>query len=903
MSDTIERNSQNQRMAWESIDVPKVLEEFGTSKEGLSQGEAKERLDQYGENKLPEAKKKSPFMVFLAQFHNALIYVLLVAALITGILQHWVDMGVILGVVIINSVIGFIQEGKAEKALDSIRKMMSSGATVVRDGKKKDMDATLLVPGDIVYVKPGDKIPADLRIIDSASLRVEEASLTGEAEEVMKFIEPVEEDAELGDRTSMAYMGTTVRNGSGMGVVVATALDTELGKINTMISTTQDIETPLIQKINQFGKGISVVIIVVSILVFLYGYFLRDIPWAEIFTTVIGIAVAAIPEGLPAIMTITLAIGVQKMARRNAIVRRLPSVETLGAVTVICSDKTGTLTKNEMTAVSVFTAKSVYRVEGSGYSPEGEILCQQGCDNQWSDFALNRMLESAWLCNDSEINKLDNGEWELTGAPTEGALKVLAMKGDVNKRQWMPDRVYSIPFDSNYKYMATENFIDGEYYVFVNGAPERVMELCQKQMREDQEEPLDHSFWEGKIGEGASQGQRMLGAAYIPLKAKKTHLTHEDLQGQLIFLGVFGLIDPPREEAIEAVRQCREAGIDVKMITGDHALTAMSIGKELGIGDGEVSLVGSQLEDMSDEQLREEVKTCHIFARTSPEHKLRIVKAIQENGGICAMTGDGVNDAPALKRANMGIAMGIKGTEVSKDSSDMVLVDDNFASIVHAVEEGRTIYANIRKTLLFILPTNGAEAVGIMLAIFLGFSMPITAPQILWINMITAVTLALSLAFEPMEKITMKRPPRDAKEPIISKYFAFRIFVVSIVAGIFTLLSFLYWKEQGADLEYARTVAVNTLVLCELFYLLNCRQIIQPALTKEFFGNRIVFYVILILIFFQLVFTYLPVMNFLFMSVPLDIMGWSLPLLSGLLIFAMVEIEKAIVRKLGFVKE
>jgi magnesium-transporting ATPase (P-type) len=903
MSDPIEKKLQNQDMAWESVDVITVLEEFGTSKEGLSQEEAKDRLVQYGENKLPEGKKKSPFMVFLAQFHNALIYVLLAAALITGLLRHWVDMGVILGVVLINSLIGFIQEGKAEKALESIRKMMSSSATVIRSGKKKEINATLLVPGDIVYVKSGDKIPADIRVLDSASLRVEEASLTGEAEEVMKFIQPVEKGSELGDRTSMAYMGTTVRNGSGTGIVVATGLGTELGKINAMIRTTQNIETPLIQKINQFGKGISVVIVWLSVLIFLYGYFLRNIPLIEIFTAVIGIAVAAIPEGLPAIMTITLAIGVQKMARRNAIVRKLPSVETLGSVTVICSDKTGTLTKNEMTAVSAFTAKSTYRVEGSGYSPMGEILCQQGCDNQWSDLALNRMLESAWLCNDSEINKLESGEWELTGAPTEGALKVLAMKGGMDKRQWMPDRVYSIPFDSNYKYMATENFIDGEYFVFVNGAPERVIGLCRSQMREDREEPLNQKFWEEKIKEGASQGQRMLGAAYVPLEAKKTRLTHEDLQDQLVFLGVFGLIDPPREEAVEAVRQCKDAGIDVKMITGDHALTAMSIGKELGIGDGKTSLVGSQLEEMSDQQLREEVKSCHVFARTSPEHKLRIVKAIQENGGICAMTGDGVNDAPALKRANMGIAMGIKGTEVSKDASDMVLVDDNFASIVHAVEEGRTIYANIRKTLLFILPTNGAEAVGIVLAIFLGFSLPITPPQILWINMITAVTLGLSLAFEPMEKITMKRPPRDPKEPIISKYFAFRIFVVSIAVGLFTLGSFLYWKDQGADLEYARTVAVNTLVLCELFYLLNCRQITQPALTREFFGNRIVFYVILILAFFQLVFTYLPVMNFLFRSVPLDVPGWGLPVLSGIFIFVLVEIEKAIVGKLGIVKE
>lgn len=881
---------------WESLEVPEVRDSLGVPEAGLSPEEAVRRLEHFGENKLPEAKKKSRLMMFLAQFNNALIYVLLVASVVTAFMEHWVDTGVILGVVVINSIIGYFQEGKAEKALESIRSMMSETATVIRMGKKKTINATELVPGDLVFLKAGDKVPADIRITDSANLRVEEASLTGEAEEVMKFEAPVKEGADLGDRTSMVYMGTSVRNGSATGIVVATGSGTELGKINQLMTETEETTTPLIRKINQFGIILSFIIVAASLLVFLFGYFLRGIPAGEMFLTVIGIAVAAIPEGLPAIMTITLAIGVQKMARRNAIIRKLPSVETLGSVSVICSDKTGTLTKNEMTVVTLFTAREKYEVEGTGYQPEGRILRDGEEMNPMEEEDLLPMIWSAGFCNDSEITE-ENGTWHLVGAPTEGALKVLQMKAAGEKGIPEARRIEAIPFDSNYKYMSTLYEIDGRGYIFVNGAPEKVLALCETQWEGGQPLEAKPEYWYQRIEEGASLGQRMLGSAFKEVDRDKKTLTHDDLLEGMIFAGIFGLIDPPREEAIQAVEKCKKAGIVVKMITGDHALTAMSIGKEIGIGDGTLSMTGSEIEQLTDEELKEKVIDCHIFARTTPEHKLRIVRALQEKGMVSAMTGDGVNDAPALKRADMGIAMGIKGTQVSKDASDMILVDDNFASIIHAVEEGRTIYDNLKKTLLFILPTNGAEALSIILALFLGVTMPITPAQILWVNMITAVTLGISLSFEPMEKNAMLRPPRDPNEPIINQYFGFRIAFVSILVGAFTLFSFMVHMDQGYSLEWSRTVAVNTLVLGELFYLLNCKKIGESAFGRNILNNRVVLYVIAILVVFQLLFTYLPVMNLLFVTAPISLESWAIPVGAGLVTFLVVELEKWITRK------
>jgi len=891
-----ENKEKQDKQKWHSLEADKVLETLNSDKEkGLSDNEVKERSEKYGRNEIPRGKQRSWFVRLLMQFHNVLIYVLMVAAVITALMDHWVDTWVILAVVIINALIGFIQEGKAERALESIRQMLSLEAVVIRDGKKQTIEAEELVPGDIVLLKSGDKLPADIRLVQSKDFRVEESPLTGESTAVEKNIEPVDESAVIGDQLSMAFSGTVVVYGKATGVVVSTGADTELGRINQMISSVEAITTPLLQQIEKFGKWLSVVILLGTGAFFAFGYFFRDYELTDLFLAAIGLIVASIPEGLPAIMTITLAMGVQRMAKRNAIIRRLPSVETLGAVNVICSDKTGTLTKNEMTARTIITADKEYHVEGTGYAPEGKILHNEKEVDLEDDKVLMQLLRAARVCNNSEIGK-EEGNWKLTGAPTEGALLALSYKGGL--KDFKPERVDSIPFESDHKYMATLNKVDDELFVFMSGAPERVMEFCTQQYTLDGEKDIDKDFWEKSIEEVAAKGQRMLGLAFSKTDSGRTEIDKDTCEKKKIFLGVVGIIDPPRDEVIEAIKECKEAGVEVKMITGDHAITARAIGKEIGIGDGEKSLTGKDLEQMSDEEMRKVVNEYDIYARTSPEHKLRLVTALQENGKLCAMTGDGVNDAPALKKANIGIAMGIKGTEVSKDASEMVLADDNFATIVNAIEEGRTVYDNIRKALLFILPTNGAEALVLMSAILLGIVMPITPAQILWVNMVTAITLALALSFEPMESNVMERPPRGAGESILGKLFIWRITFVSVIIGGLTLGVFSLLRNNGLDDAAARTIAVNTLVAGQLFYLFNCRKIEHPAIGKGFFNNKYAFGAAGALIVLQMGFVYLPFMNTFFGTQAIAATYWLYPLAAGALVFLLVELEKFIIMKI-----
>ncbi|HCX64387.1 MAG TPA: carbonate dehydratase [Eubacteriaceae bacterium] len=868
---------------------------LGSSEEGLSKEEAQNRLDAFGENKLPEEKGDSALKRFLAQFNNALIYVLLGASVLTFFMGHYVDTAVILGVVIINAIVGFIQEGKAQKALENIKKMLSLQATVIRSGNKTQVDATQLVPGDVITLSAGDKIPADVRLIETSNFQTEEASLTGEAEAVYKFTKTIEKEAVLGERFNMAYTGTSVVSGTAKGIVTATASNTELGKINRMLSETEAITTPLIRKINDFGTKLSFVILIFIGLVFLYGYFITGFGLAEIALAMIGLAVSAIPEGLPAILTITLAIGVQKMAGRHAIIRQLPSVETLGSVTVICSDKTGTLTKSEMTVKKIFTKDYRYDVEGTGYNPEGDILYEESPVDPKDDQSLKLFLQAAAVCNDAKIERTEDGSYKVNGSPTEGAMRAVAMKGgeDID-----PERIASIPFDSEYKYMATLNDTGDKRMIYFKGAPDQLIKLCQYQLSEQKTEKIDPGYWESKIEEGAKEGYRMLACAYAEADPSKDSLDHDDLNGGLIFLGLAGIIDPPRPEVIDAIKECKTAGIKVKMITGDHVLTATSIGEQLGIGDGKTVLSGAELEKMSDDEMQKAVKDCDVFARTSPEHKLRLVTALQANREVCAMTGDGVNDAPALKKADIGVAMGIKGTEVTKEAASMVLADDNFSSIVSAVEEGRTIYDNLRKTLLFILPTNGAEAVVIVSAILFGMTLPVSPVQILWINMVTTITLAIALAFEPMEENTMEMPPRDPSTPMIGRYFLFRIVLVSAVIGGFTLYAFNVFQNGNGSTELAQTVAVNTIVIGELFYLFNCRKMRESSLTHGFLKNKVVFISTIALVALQLAFNYLPFMNSWFGSETTSLAQWTIPLLCGIGVFVIVEIEKVISEKI-----
>ena len=882
---------------WHAMSSEDVVSELKTdTSDGLSKEESSKRLDEHGKNKLPEKKKQSEIMKFLKHFHDVLIYVLLCAAVITTILGHYTDTIVIVIVAIINACIGYFQENRAEEALESIKGMLSLEAKVIRDGKRKTIDATDVTVGDIVALSAGDKVPADLRIFQTDNLKIEESALTGESESAEKDKEPVDENVGLGDRTCMAYSSTTVSSGTGRGVVVAVGAGSEIGKINQMMTDVDELTTPLLRQTAQFGKTVAFATLAISALTFAFGFFLRDYDTEELLLSVIGLAVAAIPEGLPAILSIILAIGVQNMAKRNAIIRNLPSVETLGSVSVICSDKTGTLTRNEMTVKDLVLTEESYEVSGTGYSPdEGEITQGEEKVDASEPKLLKKLLDCFYVCNDAELEKDDDGEWVIKGDPTEGALITVHEKAALGDEK--PKRKSTIPFDSEYKYMATLVEYDDDQIIFIKGAPDRLMEMAEKQLIEEGEEEFDADYWEGKISELARQGKRMIGGAFKKVSGKTGKIKHEDIQDGVVFLGLAGIIDPPREEAIEAIKVCKDAGITVKMITGDHIDTAKAIGKEMGIGEGEKACAGKKIENMSDEELRDVVKEYHVFARTSPEHKLRLVHALQANNVICAMTGDGVNDAPALKKADVGIAMGIKGTEVTKDASEMVLADDNFKTIVDAVEEGRRIYDNLKKTILFILPTNGAESLLIMASILFGLMMPLTPLQILWVNMVTSVTVSLALAFEDIEEGTMKRKPRNPDESLLSGYFIWRIIFVSVLIAGGTLWLVQYLQASGLDEETVRTITLQTIVISQLFHLFNCRSIQASAFDSKFLSNKAIYVVAVLLFALQFSITYIPFMNDVFGTVSLTPAQWVYPYYLGIAVFIIVEIEKWVVRK------
>ncbi len=886
-------------LAWHALRADAVIDNLGTRAEGLSQNEVTERKRVFGQNRLRPPRKRHAIRRFVLQFHNVLIYVLLAAALMTAFLGHWVDTGVIVGVVIINALIGFFQEGKAEKALDAMRDILSHQATVRRNGHTIVISAEELVPGDLVTLQSGDKVPADIRLITTKDLRVDEAILTGESLPADKSTAPVDEGSSIGDRTCIAYSGTLVTYGIGSGIVVATGESTEIGRISALLRNVQTLTTPLVRQMAVFAKWLSGVIVLLAAGMFLFGILVRDYSVAEMFLAAVGLTVAAIPEGLPAIMTITLAIGVQRMATKNAIIRWLPAVETLGSVTVICSDKTGTLTRNEMTVQAVATSTGQFEVTGVGYNPHGAFLFEDK-EIVPADFPiLAEVAQAAALCNDATVEHV-NGDWRMAGDPTEGGLITLGIKSGIDtalQRQEWP-RADVIPFESQHRFMATLHHDHaGHAFIYAKGAPERIVEMCAFQRMPGNDRPVDHVYWQQQIEGMARRGLRLLAIAFKATEHGHRELRFSDVETSLTLLGIVGIIDPPRDEAIHAIRLCRAAGIHVKMITGDHAITAAAIGLQMGIGDGRRLLTGHDLDLMSDESLAESVEDTDIFARTSPEHKLRLVTALQAAGHVVAMTGDGVNDAPALKRADVGIAMGRKGTEVTKEAAEMVLTDDNFASITHAIKEGRTVFDNLKKAILFILPTNGGEAFTLIVAILLGFSLPITPVQILWVNMITAVTLSLALAFEPPEPGVMKRPPRDPAKPILSSLLIWRIFFVTLilVAGTFGL--FVWEYSNGSDLDTARTVAVNALVMFEIFYLFNSRYIFDTVFSiRGFLGNRYALIAVTVLILFQIGFTYLESMQMLFGTKSLDIAAWLRIILVSSSVLILVECEKYLIR-------
>ncbi|MDT8407320.1 MAG: cation-transporting P-type ATPase [Methylococcales bacterium] len=884
---------------WHALTAEQALDRLASNHHGLTEQQARQRLDQYGPNQLPTPKPRSPLLRFLAQFHNLLIYVLIGAGIVTALLNHWVDSYVILAVILVNAVIGFVQEGKAEKALQAISQMLAPRATVLRDGHRCQCPAEALIPGDIVLLDPGDKVPADLRLITAKGLKIQEAILTGESVAVEKTIEPVALDAELADRLSQAYSGTLVTAGHGKGLVVATGASTEIGRISGMIADIQVMTTPLLQQMSVFSRWLTVVILLIASAVFAFGYWVQMQDATLLFMTVVGLAVAAIPEGLPAILTVTLAIGVQRMAERHAIIRRLPAVETLGAVSVICSDKTGTLTRNEMTIKSVVTADAVFEVGGVGYEPVGVIKTSGQPISDSQQQALQSIALIGAICNESSLRQ-KHTQWQIEGDPMEGALLTLAGKAglDLKAEHQRHSRHDLIPFDSAHRLMATLNQGDAQQnFIAVKGAPEQLIALCQQQQTEHGPQPINTDLWHDQIERIAGQGQRVLAIARKTVAAGITTLKFSDLDQGLVLLGLVGMIDPPREEAIAAVAACHEAGIRVKMMTGDHAATASAIAAQLDLDNTDEVLTGQQLSQLSDQELAEAVTRVDVFARAAPEHKLRLVSALQQRGGVIAMTGDGVNDAPALKRADVGIAMGQTGTEAAKEASEMVLADDDFASIVQAVREGRTVYDNLKKAILFLLPVNGGESMSIIAAVLAGLTLPITPLQILWVNMVSSVALAMALAFEAPEPNVMNRPPRHREEAMLSGFLLWRIVFVSLLffAGIYGI--FLWSQSHGSTLEESRTYAVNTLVMLEIFYLLNVRCLSGSSMSaKHLFGSKAAWIAIAVVFMLQLIFTYAPFMEQFFDTRPIDFLHGLEIMGIGLLLFLLLEVEKMLRR-------
>lgn len=882
---------------WHSAAAAAALERLEVSFDGLSTAEAARRLARHGTNALPATKSKSALQRFIEQFNNLLIYVLLGAAIIAALLGHAVDTGVILAIVLANAIIGFVQEGKAEEALAAIRGMISPRASVLRDGARTTIDAANVVPGDILVLEAGDRVTADVRLLKARNLKIDEAILTGESVPVEKSTAPVKADAPLGDRRSMAFSGTLVTAGQGMGIVVATGPASELGRISALLARVEQLETPLIRQMNAFARQLTWAILGLSAFTLVFAITVRKYPLAEAFMAVVGMAVAAIPEGLPAVMTITLAIGVQRMASRNAIIRRLPAVETLGSVSTVCSDKTGTLTRNEMMVTRIVLSDRSYEVSGVGYAPRGGFSLKGREVDPASDDRLRQLGRIALLCNDAAVREVA-GSFIVDGDPMEGALVSLGLKaGHDHARigRELP-RLDEIPFDAVHRYMATlHHGHDGAVLAFVKGAPERVLEMCGLEATQAGDAPIDKEYWLRGVDALAHEGRRVLALASRPFSREKRDLAFGDVDQGLTLVGLVGLIDPPRPEAITAIAECRNAGIAVKMITGDHAATAAAIAHELGL-DGSVKvLTGQDLDKLDAEGFRRAVAEVSVFARTSPEHKLRLVEAMQAEGVVIAMTGDGVNDAPALKRADVGVAMGRSGTEAAKEAADMVLADDNFASIVAAVREGRTVYDNLTKVIGWTLPTNGGETLIVVAAILLDLALPVTPVQILWINMVTAVGLGLVLAFEPAEPGVMQRPPRQADAPILSGILLWRVVLVSVLFAVGAFGMFAWTESRGLSHETARTMVVNTVVVMEIFYLFSVRYVHGTSVTWQgVLGTPAVLIGVGAIIVVQLIFTYLPIMQRVFQTRSIAISDGPIIIGVGIALFAILELEKRV---------
>jgi Ca2+-transporting ATPase len=882
-------------MHWYQIDAKKISQKLDTSENGLSAEQVQQRLARYGPNKLVEAEKISRWKILVHQFTSPLIYVLLGAGVITLLLREYVDSGVIFAVVILNAIIGFVQEYKAEESVQSLKKMVVPKARVVRAGKEKEIDSAELVPGDMVLLASGAKVPADLRLIHVLELRIDEAMLTGESVAAEKTIATIDEEhLTPGDQRNMAFMGTVVVNGRAKGIVTATGAKTVLGGIAEEVRDIGLVKAPLQEKIQVFAQTIGLFVLGASGLLFLVGLLLGESA-RHMFMIVVAAAVATIPEGLPIVVTIAMAVGVARMARQNAIVRKLPAVETLGSTTVIGSDKTGTLTKNEMTVKLVYDGAHVYEVTGSGYDPKGEII-HEGRRVEPKEFSdLERLLRIGLLCNESETYE-EEGQYKIGGDPTEGALIVSAMKAgfSVEEEKEQYPQTAIIPFESERGYMATLHHHGSQRLIFVKGAPEKVLGMCGTGRDRD---PAEKEIL--KVAAGLAQdGLRVLALAFREMPGELAELAHQDAESGLVFAGLQGMMDPPRPEAMAAIAGCKRAGIRVVMITGDHAVTAGAIAEKLGLAEKNAEVVtGRALEEMADDELAVKVKTVNVYARVSPQHKLRITEQLKKQGHIVAITGDGVNDAPALKAAHIGIAMGRSGTDVAKEASDMVLTDDNFASIFNAVKEGRIVFDNIRKVTSFLIPTGVAAILSILGTVVLGLPIPYVPAQLLWINLVTNGLQDVALAFEPGEKNILARPPRNPGEGIMSRLLVERTLLVGVLIAAGVVYNFIAALNGGDSLAKARTVAVTTMVFFQFFQAWNSRSELESVFSVKPFSNPFLFFSMIAAFLAQLAVIYVPTLQWLFRTEPISAAEWLRILLVASSVIVAVEADKFLRRR------
>jgi Ca2+-transporting ATPase len=882
--------------AWHELESEKVARLLEADlKHGLSADDVRSRQARFGLNRVTAKARTSPWRQFLLQFHQPLVYVLLAAAGITGFLGEHVDSGVILAVVVVNAIVGYLQESKAGKAIEALARMVTTEATVRRGGVRMRVPSVDLVPGDVVLLQSGDRVPADVRLFWVRGLQVDESSLTGESVPASKHANPLALDTILADRCNLAYAGTLVISGQAESVVWGTGDRTESGRIATLIGEADEMVTPLTRKISEFSRLLLWAILALSVVTFAVGIWRGEKP-VEMFMAAVALAVGAIPEGLPAAVTITLAIGVGRMARRRAIIRSLPAVETLGGTTVICSDKTGTLTENQMTVREVHAGGRTYEVTGSGYDPAGELRWQGGKVALDREPALAECLTAGLLCNDSQL-VLAGGRHQAEGDPTEVALLVAAQKAGLVHADLhgASPRLDMIPFESEHMFRATLHDAGTGRVIYKVGALERLLPRCTDAMGPDGSlVPLDVAAVHAAADSMASRGMRVLAFVRRHVAAGHGTLEHQHVAAGMTFLGLQGMMDPPRAEAMRAVARCRSAGIAVKMITGDHVVTARAIALQIGLAGPEVeAMSGRELEKLSDAELSEVVERVSVFARVAPEQKHRLVKALQARGHVVAMTGDGVNDAPAVRQADIGIAMGIAGTDVAKGAADMILTDDNFASIEAAVEEGRSVFDNLTKFIVWTIPTNVGEGLILLLAIFAGITLPVLPVQLLWINLTTAIFLGLTLVFEPNEKDVMARPPRDPREPILTIPLLMRTGLVTSILVVGCLAQF-YWETRvaGESVVVARTVVVNTIVMVELFYLLNCRSLTHSVWSVGWFSNPWLLVGCAGMMAAQMAFTYLPVLNGWFGSAPVPMESWLRIVSVGVLASMAVGFEK-----------